>query len=254
MTDYNNFFIKHDMEKKMDSITLERLVAEHATVAQQISTIRKRGIRDSAELDALYEKSEGFECEIARAQMEGHVLADLCLDYCYRNLGGSSYIEGFTSKRVHTRGVYDRLPQVQEFLSEVQRYIGQRLLISTGDTELGMGVIAGKGVFSVDKSFRNLSVPVRHWHMFTGEETAWKESSAPEVWITSDIFKYPAALLRGAAWRTDYSKEIYVGGGPPPETNLCLGNASVSLALEDTLGGMVRVPERRVKIPPLYFL
>jgi hypothetical protein len=81
-------------------------------------------------------------------------------------------------------------------------------------------------LFEQDRTFRYLYVPVKAIKKENKRKIVIPDKS--KIYISSDIFEYPVGTLvfRRGIWKTDHSKEIYVGGSGPAEITVYIGNRS----------------------------
>jgi len=211
--------------------------------------VKLKGVKDSSVIDKLLEKRVELELDIDRHLLNKERIEDPLLDYCFTNFCGHSYMDCNKNKMVYFT-VFNKIPAVEKFTAFVKKYKGQKIATTTDGKLDEVGLISGDCEFLVrDDIYRYLIVPVNQvfartktngWT--TGKEgfnlkTSIRGIVNDYVYIERDIFSYPGSKTeRGVkdkyrhAWTTDYTKERYIGGGPPPNTGIYIGDKLV----EDT--------------------
>lgn len=184
-----------------------------------------------------------MEIEIGRHLINGEKLEDKFMDYCLRHLAGSNmYLVNMKSKR--TPSVFDKIPAVKNFTDYIANSKDQKILSVYGDSSAETGIIKGDCEFHLNKSFRYLYVPIEQLFVFS--EGKWNKgkivlNSKKEkqvdfgnyLYINPDVFfdsKYPSYSSNdkeGKIWTTNYSKQRYIGGQRPKETQIYIGNKLV---------------------------
>jgi hypothetical protein len=218
-------------------------------IHEQIRKIRKKGIRESDLLDELKDRLCVLGSHITHLMVEERDrIQNPLMDYCMRNLDVKDY-EKFLSQK----------NRLELFQKQVAEFKGERIF----STNLELGVISGPSFFDIDRTFRNLYVPVkellvfskRRWEVGKLEYASGKHIRVSDrMHITPDIFTSPSILCSlmsedSCIWSTDHSGEIYIGGSVPGETSIYIGNKTVERALKDAAYTIPAVKEREKKLP-----
>ncbi|MBU4069898.1 MAG: hypothetical protein KJ646_02860 [Nanoarchaeota archaeon] len=243
---------------------LEQAVKEHELCLEKIKAKEEIMEAEQTKVENLYDKQKELGRKILEKQVNGSIIENPALDYCFRH---------FSEK------IYEHLELVNEFKYQVKQYFGQKILTVRENEKLDLGIISGECIFEVDKSFRYLYVPVKDLKTFGIEEgyTGNWEKGGDKIWIESDIFdtkkirfrnknpeksellkKFPELLKKskqmleqtknfGEYWNADYSKQICIGGPCPNNWHVYIGNGIVEHNLEKYLE--MDVPSTRIVIP-----
>lgn len=240
--------------------TLEEKFDELIEIQTKIEKINSdKDIRPSERL--LDDRGE-LEIEINRHLINGEKLKDGFMDYCLRHFAGSNaHIVNMKSKRVPS--VFDKIPAVKKFVDYIAESKGQKILFTYDNFPKETGIINGKCEFHLNKSIRNLYVPVEQLFVFS--DGKWNKGKM--VWsseidkqidfgnyldVDSNVFfrfrhfPFDNNYEKGKIWTTDYSKEIYIGGQGPKETQIYVGNKLVDNWMSKPI--IVNIPEKKRKV------
>jgi hypothetical protein len=157
------------------------------------------------------------------------------------------------------------MPVVKEFLQQVKRLQGQKILTVYGDAPSETGIILRPCQIITNReegyNHRDLYVPVNMFFFLDKTKSAWLiNEKQPGVFIHPDIFKYPKMFeghelplspqshgRESFIWTTDHSKQTYTGNSGPEETIIYLGNAAVKKGLIKhkiiTIRQKIEIPE-----------
>ena len=212
----------------------------------------------------LEKKGNIAHSEINRLQIKGVMHPDVILDYCFRHSNGD---------------VFDKIPVVNEFLDQIKELQGEKMLTVKEGENLEIGIISGEGMFSVERSFRHLHVPVERYQVFELGKENWKED-VKQIWINGDIFeekrlrikpsnskqellqkliretegervKLSERVVSSYIWNVDYPGRRYAGGLELNNWFVYLGDDAVESGLEKH--SEMKIPETIRKIPSLNF-
>jgi hypothetical protein len=232
--------------------TLEEKLEEIKEVNNKVNSQREKGIRESDELDKLLERRHDLEIDIDRHLLNKEKIADSLLDYCFRHFTGISSIDGLKGGVVYSKNVFDRIPKVKEFVKQINKLKGEKILTTQGN-KLETGIIAGSCEFKVEGSFRYLHVPVKQLFAFNSKSTQWQREEENFLYINPDIFSYSLykVMNNRSVWRTDHSKKMHIGGPGPKETTIYLGDGIVEDCLERHL--TIEISSTKRSVPTLIF-
>lgn len=212
-------------------------------VHKKIEILKEECVRASRQLDNLLDERVNLETDISRHMIIcGEQLTNPLLDYCFRNFNGSKFNEIGKEPKYSTALTF--IPKVERFIEAVQGLNKEKILAIYEDkskkangmnfenSSVETGVISGDCEFSIDRTFRYLSVPVEKRLVLGKNSSSWKESEG-NIHIRGDIFTHPTLTFNNLAWRKDHSGEIYYGGPGPGETTILLGDGFVSNKLTE---------------------
>lgn len=238
--------------------TLEQKLARAKDIYSEINGNRERITKASATLYNLLEETKELEGDIDRHLLDKERIEDPLLDYCFRHFSGIlSYYMGEKKRAVHAKCVFDMVPEVEKFLKQVEENKGEKVLVVHGNFQ-ETGIISGPGQFTIEETFRYLHIPVEQLLVLNHKtrkwdkgKTEWKKGKEVPygnlVYINPDIFTHPSAISESGIWATDHSKLTYVGGGPPKETFIYVGNSFVEEGLKKY---PIIIPARKQKVSP----
>ena len=223
--------------------TLEEKVERAGEIQSKIQLIRKGGVRASTELDKLLKSGEELEVDIDRHLMGGEKIEDPLLDYCLRHFFQTSHIDGLSGGIQYTPSAFERVEAIRTFMGEVKKFKGGRILITYGEFPTDAGVISADCKFRIEEIFRKLVVPVDQLFAYYKSRGKWEEGRTqynpkirrqepieniiqicPGIFETVHRFKTPNREM----WETCNAGKQYIGGSPPEETRVYLGNGYVN--------------------------
>ncbi len=251
------------------------LFKEFKQVHSKINRIRKKGVRESSELDKLLGQRGELEIKLSNCLSSGGRLSDPLLDYCFAKFDGYSCVNPF-GKRNDSDSAFDVVSLVNNFEKDVKKYIDQKILESCDSIPKRLGIISGNCFFGIDGNSRGLYVPVRNLREFN--KGKWQEDSTKSMEIDPEIFSYPANLnildfskikivshlskkeginlnktvINGTKYETDHSGIKYFGGSAPKETAIYIGNGYVDRFLKDKEVTIKTERTIRIPIPDLF--
>lgn len=199
--------------------------------------------------DSLLEKRLKLEKQISKELEKGEKLEDPILDYCIRNFTGSSM--NVNMQEVYTTA-FDYVSPIKRFVSAVNKNKGKKIIEFYGKIPIDAGEISGECFFDIkgEKKYRILCVPVKKLLKFV--QYGWEQAKNPIYEVNNSIFLYPgmSGFLERLSWKSNHSKEIYVGGPGPEETEIKIVN-DITPLLKDLVIEEKCIKKTKILMPQL---
>jgi len=172
--------------------------------------------------------------QINESLVNGEQLQNPILDYCLRYNYDLGIVEGENTAQTRLSKLEREHRLIKTFLNTIKDSKGQKVLEIYGEVPKEIGIINDpcKIIMQGEFNHRNIYIPILKHQKFN-DKGGWDLTKEDKMWVQGDLFSYPALMLFNKdIWKTDHSKESYIGGPGPKETSLYIGNKTVKNQLK----------------------